>query len=171
MFIYITYVLFGIATLGTCLYTGRLRNMHTPARWGCVGTAACLAAVVTLSTLHAYSNTDRLFLTWGGVLVAVYGFMFAVEVCICITHAPPETLPKTGSVLTVGTLAATVVESGTRRQYYAPHDDWIDTLRPGDVITFVPDPERASGKHRVGETTYVRQYCLPCSRMVQEGKK
>ena len=173
----VSYVLFGVGTVGVCFYTARLRNLHAQRVWPCVVACLTLATFVTLTALHTMSNCSRMFLTWGGGLVAVYGVIATVELCLCVSRETPDEEPevapapvtaRTGTVVAVGALAATVVETNTRRQYYASREDWPEPLCLRDTVVFLVDTERYSGEHRVGQNTYKRHYCTPAERMVQD---
>ena len=65
-----------------------------------------------------------------------------------------------GTVLTVGSKAATIQQKDSRRQFYAPFSEW-GTLAPGDVVPFRRDAHRISGEHRIGRLIYERHYCTP----------
>lgn len=69
---------------------------------------------------------------------------------------------RVGTVAAVGRLAATVAERGSRRQFYAPLEQWEGhTFMVGDTVTFRADATRTAGSHRVGADTYDRFYCAP----------
>lgn len=62
-------------------------------------------------------------------------------------------------MLTIGTKAATVEDTTTRRQYYAPFHVWGSILRTGQTVLFKVDPQRrSSGVHRVESNTFPRLY-------------
>ena len=55
----------------------------------------------------------------------------------------------TGVVLTIGQKAATVEETTTRRQYYAPFHTWASVLHVGNTVIFQVDPrDFFGGAHR-----------------------
>ncbi len=169
-----SYLVFGSTTMGICLYTARLRSLknHGPVPMLVVWTL--LIAVTTVTMLQASTTCSRSLLTWGSALMGVYCFLAMVESCLYVSHRtasdapspaePTESLPeqvRTGTVLTVGRLAATVTEADTRRQFYAPLNVFGVTLQPGDAVSFRADPTRTSGRHCVGSESYERQYCVP----------
>jgi hypothetical protein len=67
---------------------------------------------------------------------------------------------REGVVIAVGRVAATIAEKVTKRQFYAPLDEW-GIIRVGDVVRFEMDILFISGSHRVGSKTYERHYCSP----------
>lgn len=70
---------------------------------------------------------------------------------------------RTGTVITVGRLAATVAEQHTQRQYYALLEVW-GPLHVGDGLSFRADPTHTVGTHYVGSKKYKRYHCLPLSK-------
>ena len=72
----------------------------------------------------------------------------------------------TGIVLTIGQKAATVEETTTRRQYYAPFHTWGSVLHVGNTVIFQVDPrEISSGVHIVGGKTFQRLLVSHISRL------
>ena len=82
------------------------------------------------------------------------------------TESPRHPTVRTGRVLTVGTKAATVEDTNTRRQYYAPFHAWGSILHTGQPVLFEVDPQRSSGVHRVESNTFPRLYV---SQIVRAG--
>jgi len=181
-----TYVVFSIETCTICLFTASLQYLVRKRRWWSVALPwVNLGLLFVLLSLHALSTCSRNFLTWGAVLFAIYLCATCVDTCLYMEKPPPrsETNPegvhsrdtvgrtgtdvgyRTGTVLTVGRLAATVSESGTQRQYYADNADWGATLRPGEVVAFLEVASKMSGTHVVGSRSYVRHYCVPAGEI------
>ena len=79
------------------------------------------------------------------------------------TISPPSI--HTGRVTAIGKEAATVEDTDTRHQYYAPFSTWGSVLRQGDLVIFQIDPARFSGTHRVGDATFKRFHVSHIARL------
>ena len=181
-----TYIVFGIETCSICFFVASLQYLARKRRWWVVALPwVNLGLLTVLLSLHALSTCSRNFLTWGSILFAMYLCATCVDTCLYVVLPPSRSENKTeaadnrdqphrtgtdvdyrtGTVLTVGRLAATVSESGTQRQYYADNADWGATLQPGDEVTFHEVASKMSGTHVVGSRSYVRHYCVPAGEI------
>lgn len=161
---------FSLSTLFLCAYAHRIHS-HFRAHGKRYVALPLGNVAATTTTIGIYIDSDcpTHFLNWGAILFALSFMLLIAEVFVYFTYTEEDEVlgasiadkPRMGSVLTVGTRAATISEHETQRQFYAELSKW-GTLQPGKLVSFRVDPSFATaGKHIVGKQTYQRYHCIP----------
>ena len=167
---------FAVSNLFLCVYAHRIHsNFYAHGKKYIAMPLSNAVAVLTAMSVYIDSDCSVNYLNWAALSFALSFLLLVIEICAYFTHVEQDVVQsasittdnklRIGRVLTMGTLAATISEHETQRQFYARFSTWGHDLRLGDLVSFRIDPSLCtSGTHIVGFRTCRRFYCEPVAQ-------